>query len=123
MAHTLTHSEPLATAVRWLARASTLPFLAVFILFGIGEGFPTPMALTAVEAVQFVFLFVTLAAMVAGWRYELTGGFFALAGILAFQIVNWSKTGHFAGGPVFPFMVVPGSLLLLSAMMHRVIRR
>ena len=122
MAHTLTHPEPFATAVRWLARASTLPFLAIFLLFGIGAGFFAPAALTAAEAIQFVFLFITLAGMVAGWRHELSGGFFALAGVLAFQIVNWSKTGHFAGGPVFPFMGLPGLLFLLSAATHRVIR-
>jgi hypothetical protein len=74
---------------RWLARASAVVLLAVWLAFVIGEAvrvqFDLPSASTIYQAVALAIVF---AGCAIGWRKELAGGVIAILGTIAFFVVH-----------------------------------
>ncbi len=85
--------------------------VAMFAVFAAGQGLhPTLMSHT--ETLMLVALFVSLAGLVLGWRHEGLGGALSVAGMLAFYMLNYTASGRWPGGFVFPLLFVPGLLFL-----------
>ena len=107
-----------ATACRWSARAPGLLLLGVFAVFAVGEHMPIPFTgpvtlVALLGALGFVSLVVGL---LAGWRWELTGGILVLAGaaLLVYPtLINGRVTLFFA------VMAAPGVLFIASRALRR----
>jgi hypothetical protein len=64
-------------------------------------------------------LFLTACVgLVIGWRWPVVGGAISTGGMLRFA-VEFAVTGGFPKGLVFPLMLLPGLLFLLSTFISR----
>ena len=106
------HSPNLDLGLRWLARTLGGLMVAVLAVFAAGEGLH-PLLMSHTEMLMLVALFVALAGLVLGWRHEGLGGALSVAGMLAFYTLNYTASGKWPGGFVFPFLFVPGLLFLV----------
>jgi hypothetical protein len=120
MAMSALHLMPsvLEAGLRWTARVLAACLVCLVLVILIGEGFH-PFRLRAVEAIQMTFFLTACVGLVVAWRWPLTGGALATAGILCFYAVEFAVTGGFPRGLVFHLMPVPGLLFLLSALIRR----
>ncbi|QVL34523.1 hypothetical protein KIH39_11625 [Telmatocola sphagniphila] len=105
------------TAIRWLARISSLLLigLVIAIFFGAG-GFPKIAGEQNSVKIEFLALGVMLIGLVVGWWQELAGGLVTLAGLVGLNVVELLVNGRLAQG-AFPAFVIPGVLFLLSGLM------
>ena len=80
----------IAAIIRWVARIGGVGYLAIFLLFLIGEGLTSsgntqPMGFR--ELVGFVFVFVYFAGLISAWKWEGLGGLIALIGAIGWSVV------------------------------------
>ena len=113
MSHAIAHNHPpyLDLGLRWMARGIGVCMVGFFVVFVAGEGLH-PSLLSRSEVLMSVALFVALAGVVIAWRHEGLGGAMSVAGMLAFYLLNFTATGRWPGGFIFPLMFVPGLLFL-----------
>lgn len=90
----------------------------VLVMF-IGEGGFNPFKVRAVEAIQMTLFLTTCIGLVSAWRWPLIGGAISTGGILLFFTVKFAVIGSFPKGLVFPSMLVPGILYLLTEFISR----
>jgi hypothetical protein len=57
--------------------------------------------------------------LVVAWRWEVAGGTMASAGILLFSGMEFAMRGRFPTGWMFPLMLLPGSLFLVSGLLKK----
>jgi hypothetical protein len=104
--------------VRWTARATALAIMVMWLAFVIVEGVPDVIKHPSVALWQLAALLVMFAGFATGWRNERLGGAIALAGWMAFYVVNVVGLGV-GPLPAFVLMAVPGVLYLVAWRMAR----
>ncbi len=116
----MTASKPSTTpfhlAVRWIARISSIPIIAAFILMFIGEGFD-PAKVRPIEWVMLLFgPFGLVLGMILGWWKEGLGGAITILSFLVSMVVG----GYSASGAGYMLICTsPGFLFLLSWILSR----
>jgi hypothetical protein len=107
---------------RWTARIIGTLFVAMFVMFAIGEGMPGPRTMfpwppTSVTVYSVAFLLI-LTGFLAGWRWEIAGGIMATIGslLLVGAAAYWQARFSVV---VLLVLLVPGPLYLASAMLRR----
>lgn len=113
-----------ALALRWTARALSLALVALVLTLAMGEG-PPPMFSATMVALQCWLLVLTLAGMLAAWKYELGGALAGLAGIGGFYLADFAASGfrRLPGGWVFPMMALIPTLFFLAWWRQRSLRQ
>lgn len=96
-----------ARVLHWAGCIVGTGLVLLFSVFFFGEG-PPPLNFGTAALV------VMLAGFVLGWWNDLAGGLVALLGISLFFLWNYSQSGRFPGGPVFPLCFIPGVMYLAS---------
>ncbi len=97
---------------RWFGRILGLLIVGLVLLIAIGERFD-PTALSGTELAMSVVLLVPLGGMLTLWKWEGVGGLLVIAGMSAFFLINYSVSGRFPSGFVFPTVFSPGVLALV----------
>lgn len=105
-----------AGVCRWTARILGTLLVILVLVIAIGEGVPNPFAFPLNIQLGFLALAMIVIGILAGWRWELSGGLLATAGWCLF-------VGSVAGakGPnlFFCLLALPGILYLASAGLRR----
>ena len=108
---------------RWTARivGGVMAFFGVFI--AVAEHMPLPGWPPTLNDVFFFALFLLLLGLLAGWRWELTGGIMALAGAGLFFVLVQIKRGLTLAAlvetlPAAFVLLLPGALFLASALLR-----
>lgn len=106
-----------ATVCRWVGRIVGTLLVTLTVWIGIGEGMPNPFTQPAWVQVGFLALAFILIGILAGWRWEFSGGILSLSGWCLFlPVVIHSPKG------MTWFVVVlalPGALYVTSALLRR----
>lgn len=97
-------------ATRWIARISGLLLTLLVLVIYIGEG-PPPLRIL-LHPIQ-IGIWLVVAGLLAGWKYEGWGGLIALSGAATMFIYERIAWHHWLGG-VFPLFLLPAILLLAS---------
>jgi hypothetical protein len=113
----------LEAGLRWTARLLAAALVTLIVVIFVGQAGFNPMRFRAVEAVQMTFFLTECLGMVLAWRWPLLGGALATGALLHFFAVELAVTGHFPRGWVFPLMLVPGILFLVSGGLKALRRR
>ena len=92
--------------------------LGLVIAIAIGHGGPPNIFLQPPSVqLEFIALGVMLVGLVIGWLRAGLGGLLVLVGLAAFNAIELTVNGRLALG-AFPLFAVPGTLFLLSALLH-----
>jgi len=115
------HLSPsgLEAGLLWTARLLAAILVGLVLVIFLGNGGFNPLALRPVEAIQMTLFLTTCIGLVIAWRWPLTGGAISTVGILLFFAIEFVVAGRFPKGPVFPLMLLPGILFLLSSFLKR----
>jgi hypothetical protein len=97
----------LVTVERWIARILGTLFLLLFVTFAIGEGLPPIWREPPGVQLEFLGMFLVLAGIVAGWRWDGRAAILILAGYGLFYSVE--RRLPWPVGP-FDFMLAVGVL-------------
>ncbi len=87
------------------------------MMIAIGEGMPNPFTQPVIVQVGFLGLALIVAGILAGWRWELSGGIISLVGwgLLVMPVIYHSPRGM---NPFFILLTVPGMLYVTSALLR-----
>ena len=86
-------------------------FIAHVVTDGIG-----PLAnLTPRETLMMAAIAITTISRALSWKWEILGGSFTLAGMVAFYLFDFIFSGSFPQGPFFLLIAFPGVLFLIAA--------
>lgn len=95
-------------------------FVCLFVTFFVAEGGVNPATLKPVELQMMSALAICLAGYTLqaappynGIRRPVWGAAIGLVGMSTFYFVNYLQSGRIPGGPVFPFMFLPGLIEIL----------
>ncbi len=102
----LPKSVPLV--LRWTARVIGTLILAFVALHLAGRGLPKIGNFAPQEGLLWAGFVLCLVGFALLWKWELTGGIVALAGIALFYAMNFALSGKLPGGWVFPIFFIPG---------------
>lgn len=109
--------KPFLIVLRYLAHILGLLLFGVYLLFYFGEGmqngFLNPFTQSFSVQLQLFGIFICFVGIFAAWRLEFIGGLIVLSGIVLFYAVNYSVSGRWPGGPVFPVFYIVAALHLL----------
>jgi hypothetical protein len=107
----------LTAGCRWMARIIGSLLVVCVVIIAIGEGMPNPFTQPPMVQVGFLALAMIMAGILAGWRWELTGGVISLAGWCLFV----GAVTHFPHGLNWFLWVLamPGFLYVISALLRR----
>ncbi|NOZ39800.1 MAG: hypothetical protein GXP24_06190 [Planctomycetes bacterium] len=94
--------------LRWTARVIGSSILAFVLVHLVSEGLPKIGDIAPGEWLLWTGFLLSLIGFALLWKWELTGGIVALAGIALFYVMNFALSGKFPGGWVFPIFFVPG---------------
>lgn len=110
-------TTPALTALRWLARISSLISLATLAAFlGPGEsGTPAGIEWLALAA----FPGGVALGMLLGWWRERAGGLLTLASLVTFYLILGLAAGRWPTGPYFLILAAPGLLFLIVGLLSR----
>jgi len=113
-----TSTTPLLTAVRWIARISSIPII-IFLLMFLGEGFE-PAKVKPIEWLMLIFgPFGLMLGMLLGWWKDGLGGAVVILSLFASLIVG-DYSGSGAG-----YMLIcasPGFLFLVSWILSKTLK-
>lgn len=113
----MTSSE---TAVRWAARALSLILVIVimvlFVVHVVRADEEARTGFSVAEVMMDVFSFVALVGYPMGWKNEKVGGWMIITGVLGYYTASFVVSGVLPGGWLFPLMIVPGVLFLISSL-------
>jgi hypothetical protein len=104
-----------------MARATAVAMFALVALFAMGEGIPSPQAMSIPVLLEFVALAATLCGYAAGWRHPALGGLVILAAIGVFHLVELTVNKSFADS-LINWLALPGAFFLASAALTRSMR-
>lgn len=76
-----------AAISRWIGRAIGLVLVTLLLIFAVGEGMPNPFSEPILVQVGFLALALILIGILAGWKWELSGGLISLFGWGLFVLV------------------------------------
>jgi hypothetical protein len=106
--------------IRWLARIiGTFLFLGL-MAFVIGEGLPNPAKLSLPELIGFLAMFLIVAGLLLGWKWERLGGLLNIIGVAAFLTLELI-INHRLHANCWPFLVlaIPGLLYLYCGLRQK----
>jgi hypothetical protein len=106
-----------ASACRWIARLIGAFVFLVTVYIAIGQGLPNIFAQPVRVQLGFVALALILIGILAGWRWELSGGIISLAGWCLFLLAVLHSPRALNG--FIMAMAVPGALYVASALLRR----
>ena len=111
-----------ATVCRWAARIVSAFAVTVIVIIAVGEGMPILRLVThlfthplTTESLGLVGFALMVAGLLAGWRWELTGGILSFVGVCLLcepTRVNGKITWFFA------VLLVPGVLYMTSHLLR-----
>lgn len=111
----------LFSVCRWFGRVLAFAITCVFVVFFVAEGGVNPATLNRVEQQMMIALAVCLLGFVVQMappysrgNHAVGGAVLSLIGIFAFNFISYLQVGKIPGGPVFPFMFVPGVLEIIA---------
>jgi hypothetical protein len=104
----------IATLCRWAARVIGTLLVLLIVMIGIGEGMPNPFTQPPAVQVGFLALALLMIGILAGWRWELTGGVISLAGWCLFLASVKCRLTWFVWS-----LALPGVLDVISALLRR----
>jgi hypothetical protein len=112
-------SSPLPRLVHWSARVTSLLLFGLVSVLVIGNGGPPNLFRQPMPVqLEFAAQGLMLLGLVLGWVREGLGGLWVFLGLAAFNSAELAVNGRPALG-AFPLFAVPGTLLLLSALLRR----
>ncbi len=108
--------KPLPAACRWTARILGTLLVVLIFAIAVGEGMPNPFTQPLDVRIGFLALALTVAGILAGWRWEFSGGILSLGGWLLFivSVVSLKRLNWF-----LLLLALPGILYLASALLSR----
>jgi len=88
------------------------------LIIGMGEGMPNPITQPVIVQVGFLALALIIIGILAGWRWELSGGIISLFGWCLFilPVINHSPRGM---NWFVIVLALPGALYITSALLRR----
>jgi Na+-driven multidrug efflux pump len=88
------------------------------LIIGIGEGMPNPFTQPVIVQVGFLALALIIIGILAGWRWELSGGIISLFGWCLFllPVIKHSPRGM---NLFVIILALPGALYITSALLRR----
>lgn len=103
---------------RWTARVIGVLMVLLTLIIAIGEGMPNPFTQPVTVQVGFLALALIIVGILAGWRWELSGGIISLLGwcLLIVPVIKNSPRGM--NGFVI-VLALPGVLYVASALLRR----
>ena len=104
----------IAALCRWTARVIGTLLVLLIVMIGIGEGMPNPFTQPPAVQVGFLALALLMIGILAGWRWELTGGVISLAGWCLFLASVKCRLSCFVWA-----LALPGVLYVISALLRR----
>ena len=114
-------NDKFAAIVMWFARVVGVLILALFLVFGIGEGF-SGMGnwLPLNEYVMLLFIpIMTVAGIIIAWRRPILGGYLIIGSVVLFNLIDVIV---FSGNQFlnldFGWLVVLGLLFVVSSHAH-----
>jgi hypothetical protein len=116
MKGTTMKNNPMATLCRWSARIVGTLLVVLVLVIAIGEGMPNPFTQPLAVQIGFLALALIVTGIVAGWRWEFSGGILSTAGWCLFvgSVVGVKRLNLFIA-----LLALPGILYLLSALLRR----
>lgn len=90
----------IVAVVRWTARTIGIAILGLIVVFAIGEGIPSPLAMSLRENLLSVALLPMIVGQIVAWRWEGVGGGLILFGFILFAIVNHGVPLNIVFGPL-----------------------
>ena len=105
--------------MRWAARVVGSLILAFVLLHVMSEGFPKLQNVKFQDGLLWIGFALSLVGFALIWKWELTGGIVAIAGITLFYAVHFALSGNFPGGWVFPLFFLPGALSVICWLSDR----
>jgi hypothetical protein len=110
-------SKNAAALCRWTARIVGTLLVLICVSIAVGQGIPNPFTQPARVQVGFLALALIIIGILAGWRWELSGGIMSLLGWCLFlPAVITSPRGM--NGFVMA-LALPGALYVTSALLRR----
>jgi len=102
---------------RWTARIIGVLMVVSTLIIAIGEGMPNPVTQPVIVQVGFIALALLIIGILAGWRWELSGGIVSLLGWCLFllPVIKHSPRGM---NPFVIVLAVPGILYVASALLR-----
>jgi len=106
----------LATILCWTARVVGTVLVGLTLFIAIGEGMPNPFTQPVGVQIGFLALAFILIGILAGWRWELSGGIISLFGWCLFtaSVIQPSRMNWFVIA-----LALPGALYVTSALLRR----
>ena len=103
---------------RWTARIIGVLMVVSTLIIAIAEGMPNPFTQPMIVQLGFLALALIILGILAGWRWELSGGIMSLVGwgLLVIPVIKHSPRGM---NPFFIVLAVPGILYVASALLRR----
>lgn len=84
-----------------------------FIVFLIGEAGYPPLFRLQRQAFTTWCLALWFFSLLVALKWPGAGGLTGIVGVAGFYFINYSMSGRFPGGPVFPTLWIPPALLLI----------
>ena len=106
-----------ASACRWIGRTVGVFLLIVTVSIAIGQGLPNVSTEPVSVQVGFAALALILGGVVAGWRWELSGGIISLFGWCLFLLATIHSARALNGFVLA--MALPGAFYVASALLRR----
>ena len=105
----------IAWLCRWTARVLGSVLVFICVVIAIGQGIPNPFTQPVAVQIGFLALTLILSGMVAGWRWELTGGIVSLIGWSLFVASVMKGPRPITG--FLATLALPGPLFVVSALL------
>jgi hypothetical protein len=106
-----------ATLSRWTARIVGTLLVSVMIIIAVGEGVPNPLSQPVRVQIGLFALALILVGILAGWRWELSGGLISLSGWGLFVLIGMTSPRGL--NTFLTALALPGALLVASALLRR----
>jgi hypothetical protein len=110
-----------ATVCRWIARIVGALLVVVIVIIAVGEKMPVGDMLThpkfTFEMLGGVGIFLVVAGLLSGWRWELVGGMLSLVGVCSI-FVSMKITGYGRITWFLAALAAPGVLFITSHLLR-----
>jgi len=106
-----------AAVCRWIARLVGTLLVTLTVYIAIGQEMPNPFTQPGGVQAGFLGLVLILIGILAGWRWELSGGIISLFGWCLFLVPVMNSPRGLTGFVIA--LAVPGALYVTSALLRR----
>jgi hypothetical protein len=107
------------TEHRWTPAIFGLAIAGLAFAFCVGAGELNPLTLTGRDTALMVPFLLVAAGLLIAWRSELADGVLTVGAIMFLAGLNWAFSGGPPRGWAFETIIVLGSLLVISAVIHK----